>query len=231
MPDFMRRKLPQPRQRHLLHLRRNRFALFVGCKETFRNQKILPHSQRPERHVTLDDFARARINHRRAIRPPARRAVHPLNHVVPQVHQVRAFRQELHSKSVFVASGLKRLIPPPRAFEQRGANRLRRSAIQVVHDRLHRLADRRLRIFFLQPVPRDKALHDRFANRRGVIHVANAEKTRPRIVGARLVPRRRKLHERVMLAHRDRFGRRRHITDPPARFLSRKRECGLHFRI
>src|SRR5260370_26516543 len=80
-------------------------------------------------------------------------------------------------------------------------------------------------------MPRDKSLEDRLADGRRVIHVTNAEKTRAWIVGPRLVPRRRKLHERVILADGDRFGRRRHVANPPARLLSRKSEGGLHFPI
>src|SRR5437773_11895418 len=80
-------------------------------------------------------------------------------------------------------------------------------------------------------MPRNKALHDWLADRRRIIHIANAEKTSAWIVRPRLVPGRRQLHERMMLAHSDRFRRRCHVANPPPRLLSRKRERALHFRI
>ena len=67
--DFMRRKLAKPRQRHFQHLGRNGFALLVGSEQTFGDQIILAHPQRAQRYVPLDNFAGARIDHSRAIRP------------------------------------------------------------------------------------------------------------------------------------------------------------------
>ena len=228
---FMRRQLPQPGQRHLLHLRRERLALFIRRQQRFRNHIVLPHAQRTQRHVPLDDFSRARIDYSRAIRPSARRAMHPLDHVVAQVHHVRAFRQQLHAKRIFVARGLKRLVPPARPLQQRRANRLRRAAVQVIHEGLHRVAHRRRGIFFLQPVPRHKPLHNRLADRRRVVHVLDAEEARARIVRPRLVARRRQLHKRMMLAQGDGLRRRRHLAHPRSRLVSREGERCFHFRI
>ena len=79
--------------------------------------------------MAFDDFAGARIDDRRSVRPAARGAMHPLNNVVAQIHQVRAFGHEFDAKGVLVPGGFKRLIPPARTFKQRGANRLGRAAI------------------------------------------------------------------------------------------------------
>src|SRR5207245_4743043 len=82
-----------------------------------------------------------------------------------------------------------------------------------------------------QWMPVDKARNHRLADGRGVVQVMQEEKARPRIVDARFISRRRKLHEGVMLADGDRFRRRRHVANPAARLLSRKCQGGLDFRI
>ena len=181
--------------------------------------------------MPLDNFSRARIHHSRSIRPATRRTMHPLNHVVTQVHQVRAFRQQLHAKRIFVSRRFERLIPPPCSFKQCRANRLRRAAIQVVHNRLNRLTHRRSGISFLQPVPCSEPLHDRLAHRRRIIHIRNAIKTRTRIVGTDLVTRWRQLYERVMLAHCNRRRIRRYILHPFSRLITGERERRFHFRV
>ena len=231
VPHFVRRKLPQSRERHLLHLWRNWLSFFIRREQSLRDQKILPHAQRPERHLPLDNFPRPRIDDAFAIRPAARRAMHPLNHVVAQIHRVRALRHHLDAKRIPVSCCLKRLLPPVRAFQQRRPNRLRRPAIEVIHDRLDGLAHRRARIFFLQAMPRRKPFYDRLADRRRIIHVRNPKKTRARIVRARLVSRRRQLHKRMMLAHRDRLRRRRHIFHPLAGMIARERQRRFDFSV
>src|SRR6266852_7580799 len=80
-------------------------------------------------------------------------------------------------------------------------------------------------------MPRDESFYDWFADRRGIIHVADSKKARAWIVSARLIPRRRKLYEGVMLANRDRLGRRRHMSHPLPGIVAGKRESGFYFRI
>src|SRR5882762_3411709 len=244
VPHLMRRQLPQPRQRHLLRRiltrgilpsailsRGQRFAVRVWRQQSLRNQIILPHPQRSQRYVPFDDFSRARIGHRRPIRPSPRRPMNPLDHVVAQIHRVRTLRHQLHAKRMLESRRFERLRPPPRPLQQRRPNWLRRPAIQIIDNRLRRLTHRRRRILLLQPVPRRKSLHNRFADRRRIIHVRNPEKARPRIVSPRLVPRRRQLHQRVMLPHRDRIRLRSHLLHPLPRLFARKRQRRLHLRV
>src|SRR5882762_2947072 len=63
VPHFMRRQLPQPRQRHLLRAilsRRQPLAICIRRQQTLRDQIILPHPQRSQRNVPLDNFSRDR---------------------------------------------------------------------------------------------------------------------------------------------------------------------------
>ena len=118
--DFMRRQLSQARQHHLLHdLRDQRFIISVRRGQSFGDQKILPVTQRAKRNPALDDLAGARIADRRAIRPAARRAMHPLDHVVANIHRIGAGGHQLDAKRILVADGFECLVPPTCAFDER----------------------------------------------------------------------------------------------------------------
>src|SRR5271163_4945140 len=80
-------------------------------------------------------------------------------------------------------------------------------------------------------MPFDQTLGDGLADRRGVIHIAQAKKTGARIIRAGLVSRRRKLHERMVLAHGDGFWRRRNLPNPRTRIVAGKSDCGLDFGV
>src|SRR5690349_21540507 len=155
--------------------------------------------------MPFDDFAGSRIDDGRTVRPAARSTMYPLNDVVAQIHRVRPFGHKFHVKGVFVTGRLKSLVPPASPFEKRGANRLRRAAVEIVNDGFYGFAKGGRRISFLEAMPRDEALHDRLAHRCGVIHVGNPEEAAARIVNTRLVAGRGKLHEGMMLADGDRF--------------------------
>ena len=166
VPHLVRGELPRPRQHHRLHLLGNRLAVRIRRKQRLGNHVVLPCAQAAQRHLSLDDLARPRIGHRLAVTPPARRTVYPLDHVVADVHRVRALRQHLHLPRILESRRLKRRRPPPRALHQRCANRLRRPAIHVVNQRLNRLAHFRIGILLDQPVPRNQSLIQRLAQRR-----------------------------------------------------------------
>src|SRR2546430_9215315 len=153
--------------------------------------------------MAFNNLARAWIDYPSAIRPASRRAMNPLNHVVAEVHGIRAFGHQLDAKRALVAGGLKSLTPPTCPFEKHGTNGFRRTAIQVIHDGLNRLAARGRWIFLLQTMSCREALHDGLADRRGVVHVGNAKEARARGICARFVSGCRKLDEGVVLAHGD----------------------------
>src|SRR5689334_9854807 len=101
--------------------------------------------------------------------------MYPLNHVVAHVHRVGVGWHDLDPKRVAVTGSFECLVPPTCAFNQSRTHWLRRAAIDVINDRLNRIADRRRRIFLLQTMAADKVFPDWLADRRGKIHVLNAE--------------------------------------------------------
>ena len=135
--------------------------VLYGDEQPLGDQVVLTIAERAERDDALDDLAGARIGDAAAGAPAARRSVHPVDDVVADVERADAVGQHLDLKGVAVACRLERLVPPARALDERRADRLRRAGIDVVDDRLHRLADRGLRVLLLQPVPRDELLRHR----------------------------------------------------------------------
>ena len=105
---------------------------------------------------------------------------------------------------------------------QRLLHVFRRAGIHPVLNRLDRLADRRARILLLQAMAADVAHLHRLADRHAVVDEGQAAVAGARIVVARLVVVVRQLDERDVLAHRHRFGRRRHAGDR-ARRTGRRR--------
>src|SRR5690606_35324017 len=100
----------------------------------------------------------------------------------------------------------------------------------VVDDRLDRLTDRRIRVALLQSVPRDVLLDHALAERRRIVHVADAEKAGARIRLSRRVSC-RELDERVVHAHRERVRRRRDGAHQPARVLAGERDRRLDLGV
>src|SRR3954463_985076 len=106
--------------------------------------------------------------------------------------------------------GFERLAPPARAFDQRLPDVFRRTGIDPVLDRFHRIADRRVRIFLLEAMTAEEPLLHQLADRHAVVHVGEAAVAGARIVVARLVVVVGQFDEREMLAQRHGFGGRRH---------------------
>ena len=115
--DFVRRELADALQRGLVEDRRTFIALGVGRQQAFEDHVVLAIAQRPERDRGLDDLAGARIGDRAARTPAARRAVHPVDHVVADVHRIGAVGQHVDLERVAEARGFERLVPPRRAFD------------------------------------------------------------------------------------------------------------------
>src|SRR2546427_551217 len=148
--------------------------------------------------------------------------MHPLNHVITNVHRISVRRHYFDTKSVLVTYRFKRLIPPACAFDERRTHRFRRAAIDVINDWFNRLAHRGIRILFLQTMTLNVALGNRLANWRGEIHISNADITGARIVDTRLKTVRWQLDQGNMLAHgnglrhRRNLERERHSSTRPA---------------
>ena len=229
--DLMCRELAETGKRHLLHFRRNRLPLFVGGQETLGDEVVLPHSQGTECHVPLDDLTGARVRDNVAHRPPARRPMNPLDHIIAYVHRIGICRQHLHPESIDEAGRFKGLGPPASAGKERGADRLGRGRIEVINDGLHRLAERGRRILLLQPVPRDELVLKRSAQRGRIIRVAEREVTGARVVGPRDEAGRRKLHKRVAGAHCHGSGIGRHIAYPFTRLATGKSKSHLDLGV
>src|SRR5207247_6250554 len=73
---------------------------------------------------------------------------------------------------------------------------------------------------------------DRLADRRGKIHVANAEIAGARIVGARLETRRWQFYKRMMLADSDRLRHGCHLPhERPGLTFAGESDCRLDFSV
>ena len=201
MADLVRGKLTNAPDRPLAQLRRSLVAGLVGNEQSLRDQVVLPIAQRPQGHDPLDDLAGPRIGDAAAGAPSSRRSMDPVDHVVADVERADAFRQHLHLEGVAVARRGEGLIPPARAFDERRSDRLGRAGIDVVDDRLNRIADRRRWLLLLQPVPGDELLRHRLAERSREVVVRDPEKPGARIVGAGRIRRIGQLDDRVMNAN------------------------------
>jgi len=89
--------------------------------------------------------------------------MYPLDNVVANVHGIGALGEHFNPKRILETGGFKRLIPPACTLNQRAANWFRRAAIDVIHDRLDRLANRRCGILLLQAMSRDDSQVQRLA--------------------------------------------------------------------
>src|SRR5688572_26803585 len=231
MAHLVRRKLPQTREHHREKLRRGGVGAVVRRHQALGNQEVLTIAKRSERYTSLNDLARARIDKRTAIGPTARRSMYPLNHVVTYVHRIDMFRHHFDAQSIFVTNRFKRLVPPAGTIKQRRAHGFRRTAIDVVNNRFDSFADTRRWILLLQTMTRDETLGYRLFDRRGKVHVINAEITGARIEHARLVTCRRQLNKRVTLAHGDRLGHRDDLPYKSSRGVASERERRFNFRV
>src|SRR2546428_2715603 len=108
----------------------------------------------------------------------------PLDHVVTNIHWICVGGHHFDPKRVSVARSFKRLVPPACAFDQSGANRFRRAAIDVINDWFDGFTHRRRRVFFLQPMMIYITFDDWLTDRRREIQVLNSEVSSPRIVNA-----------------------------------------------
>ncbi len=183
--------------------------------------------------MPLDDLARARVDHARAVAPPARRAVHPLNRAVARVQRVDGVRPDFDAVAVAEARGLERRRPPPRAVQERAADGLRRARIEVVHDGLLGCAEASGvgRVGALQSVAREQPLARVLADGRGVVGVGEREVARTGLEGARLVAGLGKRDKRVTDANRDGVGVGGDAADFAAGVVAGKRQPRLHFGV
>ena len=206
VPHLVRRELAEAGKCHRLGGLGRLVTGLVGLEQPLRDQEVLPGAEGAERHLALDDFVGARVGDDVAVAPPPGVAVHPLDHVVAHVHRVGALGEELDPEGVPEAGRLERLVPPAGPLEDRGANRLRRAAVHVVHDRPDRLAHRRTRVLLLQPVPHDELPDQRRPELRGVVGVPDREEPPARVEGAGPVAGLGQRDERVPLPEGERVG-------------------------
>ena len=90
---FVRRQLTKTGERHFVgSLERIRiFAKWI--EQALGDQKVLADAERVEVHVSVDDFAGARIANRVPISPTTSFARHPFDDVVADVHGIDALGQ------------------------------------------------------------------------------------------------------------------------------------------
>ena len=158
--------------------------------------------------------------------------MHPVDHVVANVHRVGVRRQHLDLKRVAKTSGLKRLIPPRSTFDQRVLNIFWRAAIDVINDRFDGLAYGGIRVFFLKPMAFDPAFFEVFVNIRTVVVKADRDHTDTRVKLARFEFVIRQLDQRGALADRNVAARRCDLIDKVIRFAGgRKRDGRLDLGV
>ena len=114
--DFVGGELTNASQHRRLQLRGNGCALLVWGQERLGDQIVLTSAQRAEGDLSLDDFAGARIDNSRAVRPPAGGAMHPLNDVVAHVHGVGVFGKHFDAERISEAGRFECLRPPACTF-------------------------------------------------------------------------------------------------------------------
>ena len=98
--DLVRRELAKAGERGLRQDRRGLVAVLVGRQQAFEDPIVLAHPQRAERDDGLDDLTGARVDDGRARAPAARRAMDPVDDVVPNVHRVGVFGEDLDPERV-----------------------------------------------------------------------------------------------------------------------------------
>src|ERR1700690_1193637 len=138
-------------------------------------------------------------------RPSPLRTVRPLDGGITDVHRVGALRQSLDAQRVPESRLLERRIPPQRAHPRRRTDRLRNGAIEIKHDRLHRLADRRIRIFLLQTPAVDQVTRKRSIVGLGKILKAHRAESHARVLIENLVTRCWHGDKRMMLTNTERM--------------------------
>ncbi len=203
MPDLVRRELADARQgEHAPDRRAGRCRVSAGAREPLEQQPVLAHAQRAQADVTLELLAGARIDHTSAVRPAARRAVHPLDDVVAHVQRVGALGQELDPEGVVETGRLERLQPTsrrPRAARCGSARAPRDRRSRRSASRTGEVRGGRGRIESLQTMTDDPAPLDRARERRGVVLERDREGAHPRVELARRVARIGQAHQRLML--------------------------------
>src|SRR5579883_37264 len=229
--NFVSGELSQARKRGLQHARVRLLSVLVGSEQPFEDHVVLPHAERTQRNLSLNDLAGPRINNSSTIRPAASRTMDPVDHVVANIHWISAWRKHFNLKGVSISRGFKGLVPPAGAVQQGRTDGLWSSRIEIVDDRFYWIADRSRRIFLLQTMAGDIALHNWRSDRRGVIHVLDGEEARTRIEFSGMIISVRKLNERVMLAHGNRVWIGYDFLNELSRLFANKGQSGFHFCI
>jgi hypothetical protein len=158
-----------------------------------------------------------------------------VDHVVADIHRVDALGQQLDAVGVLEAGLLEGAGPPGRAGDQRRAHRLRRTAVDVVDDRLLDGADGRRRVGLFQAMPHLPVHVDAAGQRRGEIEVADIEAAGIRMISTRtpaaLLRDLRQAHHADTLAHRQAGRFRRDLAHVVRLTRSREGQHRLQFDV
>ena len=198
----MRGELPDARQRDLRRIVRPAGPGLVRPDQPFVDQHVLPHAQRPQQHRSLQDLAGARVGHSIAIGPAPRRAIDPVDDIVPHVERVGPVRQDLDAIGIDISRRLERRLPPRCPFQQRGADRLGRGIVDIEGDRRLHARSRRGGVDPFQPETVGQVLHDLPAQRRTEIKHLRREAAAAWVERAGDIARRRHRDEAVPHHHR-----------------------------
>ncbi len=231
VPHLVRGELADALERQLHRVVGGAAARLLGAQQPLEDEDVLAHAQGVEGDVSLDHLAGARIDHAVAVGPAAGTAMHPLDHVVAHVERVRVRRQQRDAVAAREAGLGERVGPPAGAIEERAADRLGRSMVDVEDDRLH---DRRLGaagLGVLETMAGDPARLQRPVERRRVVVEEDGEAAAARIEGARPVAGVGQADERVVLHHRHRLRLRHRGAHLGARLAAAEGEDRLELEV
>ncbi len=209
MPHLVGGELADAGERQLHRVVGGAAAGLLGAQQALEDEDVLAHAQRAEGDVPLHHLARPRVDDAAAVRPAARRAVHPLHDVVADVEGMGAGGEQLDAVAAGEAGLGEGVRPPAGAVEQGAADRLGCRGVDVEDDRLLRRVDAVGDLGVLQPMARDPTRLHRRAERRRVVHEGDAEAAAAGVEAARPVAVVGQADERVVLHQRHRLRLRR----------------------
>ena len=158
--------------------------------------------------------------------------MHPVDHVVADVHRIGIRRQHPDLKRVTKTGCFESLIPPRSSLDQRVLYVFWSAAVDVINDRLYRLAHGRAWVFFLEAVTRDPAFFKLLIDIRPVIVKPGRINADTRVKFSRAIAIVRQLVKRMTFADCNVTAGRRDLANQIVSFsVCRKRNGRLDFGI
>ena len=234
MPDFVRRVLTAAHHHELFAVNARRRAGVPVAVHPGRAREGVVVGQGPVRvhpNGGLDDLSRAGVDERRPDRRARLGAVYPLDHMVAGVHRVHVRGHVIDAEAVDEPGRLEDLVPPHPADLEGRAVWLGHGRIEVVDDRLDRLAHLCRGVGLDQPVATRQRRLVVVVEGLPEVEVPDGENPDPGVEAPGRVPVIGEHHQRVMLPKRHRPPVGCVTLDFAARPLALEGERRLHLRV